>query len=67
MDIKEIAKHFVDFYYATFDTNRAGLSSLYVRYDLADISEIKADRVHSRSATPQCCHGKGWTYKELLP
>jgi hypothetical protein len=41
MDIKNIAKQFVDFYYTTFDTNRGGLSSLYVRYDLADISEIK--------------------------
>ena len=30
-DINTIAKQFTDFYYTTFDTNRAGLQSLYVR------------------------------------
>ena len=30
-DIQSIAKQFTDFYYSTFDTNRAGLQSLYVR------------------------------------
>jgi hypothetical protein len=30
-DINSIAKQFVDFYYATFDSNRSQLSSLYVR------------------------------------
>ncbi|KAM5542635.1 hypothetical protein V8D89_003596 [Ganoderma adspersum] len=28
-DIQSIAKQFTDFYYSTFDTNRAGLQSLY--------------------------------------
>nr|VWO99288.1 Uncharacterized protein [Ganoderma boninense] len=28
-DINAIAKQFTDFYYSTFDTNRAGLASLY--------------------------------------
>lgn len=36
-DITVIAKQFVDFYYQTFDTNRANLHSLYVRRDLADL------------------------------
>ena len=30
-DIQAIAKQFTDFYYATFDSNRAQLGSLYVR------------------------------------
>lgn len=30
-DITTIAKQFTDFYYTTFDTNRGGLQSLYVR------------------------------------
>ncbi len=30
-DINAIAKQFTDFYYSTFDTNRAALQSLYVR------------------------------------
>ena len=30
-DINAIAKQFTDFYYSTFDTNRAGLQALYVR------------------------------------
>lgn len=30
-DIQAIAKQFTDFYYTTFDTNRQGLQSLYVR------------------------------------
>lgn len=30
-DINAIAKQFTDFYYTTFDNNRAGLQSLYVR------------------------------------
>jgi hypothetical protein len=38
-DINAIAKQFTDFYYSTFDSNRAHLNSLYVRpsphvYDL---------------------------------
>ncbi len=33
-DINAIAKQFTDFYYTTFDTNRAGLQNLYVRQDL---------------------------------
>ena len=30
-DINMIAKQFADFYYATFDTDRANLANLYVR------------------------------------
>ncbi|KAG0045077.1 Nuclear transport factor 2 [Gryganskiella cystojenkinii] len=29
MDISAVAKQFVDFYYQTFDSNRAGLAALY--------------------------------------
>lgn len=29
-DINAIARQFTDFYYSTFDSNRAGLQSLYV-------------------------------------
>ncbi|KAL9933852.1 hypothetical protein V8E36_007510 [Tilletia maclaganii] len=29
MDMETIAKQFTDFYYQTFDTNRAGLAALY--------------------------------------
>lgn len=31
-DINAIAKQFTDFYYTTFDSNRANLASLYVRH-----------------------------------
>lgn len=31
-DINTVAKQFTDFYYNTFDTNRASLQSLYVRH-----------------------------------
>ena len=34
-DINAIAKQFTDFYYATFDGNRAQLQGLYVRQDLS--------------------------------
>lgn len=37
-DINAIANQFTDFYYTTFDSNRQGLASLYVRDD--DISQI---------------------------
>ena len=30
-DISAIGKQFTDFYYTTFDTNRASLQNLYVR------------------------------------
>ena len=30
-DINAIAKQFIDFYYQTFDSNRANLAPLYVR------------------------------------
>lgn len=30
-DINAVAKQFTDFYFTTFDTNRGGLQSLYVR------------------------------------
>lgn len=33
-DISTVAKQFTDFYYTTFDTNRAGLQGLYVRRTL---------------------------------
>jgi hypothetical protein len=31
-DINAIAKQFIDFYYTTFDANRANLAPLYVRH-----------------------------------
>lgn len=31
MSAEDVAKAFVQHYYTTFDTNRAGLASLYVR------------------------------------
>lgn len=31
-DINAVAEAFVKFYYQTFDSNRAGLSNLYVSY-----------------------------------
>lgn len=30
-DIDAVAGQFIDFYYATFDSNRANLAALYVR------------------------------------
>lgn len=41
-DINAIAKQFTDFYYNTFDTNRANLQSLYVRYTFQLICSIYA-------------------------
>lgn len=36
MSAEEVAKAFVQHYYTTFDTNRAGLANLYVRSLLPD-------------------------------
>lgn len=45
-DINAIAKQFTDFYYSTFDANRANLQSLYVRlahlHDRLDLSKLLA-------------------------
>lgn len=38
MSAEEVAKAFVQHYYTTFDTNRAGLASLYVRLRLHPIN-----------------------------
>jgi hypothetical protein len=45
-DFNAVAKQFVDFYYNTFDTNRASLSALYVG---ANDIQLARDRVDS------CC------------
>lgn len=34
-DINSVAKQFTDFYYNTFDRDRAGLAPLYVRLSLS--------------------------------
>lgn len=41
-DITAIAKQFTDFYYQTFDSNRANLASLYVCRVLALILAISS-------------------------
>lgn len=38
-DIHSVAKQFTDFYYSTFDANRSGLQSLYVRPSRSHLRE----------------------------
>lgn len=64
-DINAIAKQFTDFYYQTFDSNRAGLQALYVRiiFNIYAINQLKthcnpARYFHvdmGRPADPKCC------------
>lgn len=41
MDANEVAKAFVEHYYSTFDTNRAGLGNLYQEGSMLTFEGIK--------------------------
>ncbi|KZT70201.1 nuclear transport factor 2 [Daedalea quercina L-15889] len=45
-DINAVAKQFTDFYYTTFDTNRASLQGLYPAF-LINASSTSVQRAHS--------------------
>ena len=42
-DINAVAKQFTDFYYSTFDSNRATLAPLYVRYCFSHLCRPTSD------------------------
>lgn len=50
-DFNTVAKQFVDFYYNTFDTNRAGLSSLYVGANDIQLARDRVDSYYSSART----------------
>ncbi|KAJ0960161.1 hypothetical protein J5N97_020532 [Dioscorea zingiberensis] len=47
MDVEGVAKQFVEYYYNTFDTNRAGLASLY-----QDASMLTFEGTKTQGAAP---------------
>ena len=49
-DIQAIAKQFTDFYYTTFDSNRPGLQSLYVRRVYATLESPLLTYLHPHIA-----------------
>ena len=49
-DIQAIAKQFTDFYYTTFDGNRPGLQSLYVRRVYATLESPLLTYLHPHIA-----------------
>lgn len=59
MSFQDIANQFVDFYYQTFDTNRAGLAPLYV-----SVSIIRWTGQTPNDASQNWRNG--WTQPELF-
>jgi hypothetical protein len=49
-DAVQVAKQFVDFYYATFDTDRKNLAALYV----GSTPILNVEKLTFYSATPPC-------------
>ena len=67
-DINTIAKQFVDFYYQTFDSNRASLSALYVRSSpvIYRIPSVLTNCIPSYSVPSQCSPGRELPFKVYL-